>query len=79
MSAADEPLSACVRRALDGYFAQLSGHDATNLYDMVLEEIERPMFETVLRHTRGNQVKAARLLGISRSTLRKKLAVYELD
>jgi Fis family transcriptional regulator len=43
---------------------------------MVIEEVERPLIETVLDYAQGNQTQAARLLGISRSTLRKKMAHY---
>ena len=46
---------------------------------MVLAEVEQPLFETVMRHTEGNQTRAAAILGISRSTLRKKLSIYGLD
>ncbi len=70
------PLSEHVRAALDGYFARLDGHPTNDLYQMVLAEVERPLFETVLRHTGSNQTRAATLLGISRSTLRKKLTQY---
>jgi Fis family transcriptional regulator len=45
---------------------------------MVLSEVERPLLEAVLAHTGSNQSKAARVLGISRSTLRKKLIQYHL-
>ena len=72
----DEPLSECVRSAVDSYFNQLNGHAINDLYQMVLEEVERPLFESVMANTGGNQTKAAQLLGISRSTLRKKLAHY---
>lgn len=75
----NEPLSDCVRVALDQYFEHLNGHSFNNLHQMVLEEVERPMFERVMHYTGGNQSKAAKLLGISRSTLRKKLAYYDVD
>ena len=75
----DEPLSDCVRNALDSYFEQLDGHSINNLRQMVLQEVERPLFQSTLVHTGGNQSKAAQVLGISRSTLRKKLARYGID
>jgi Fis family transcriptional regulator len=68
-----EPLRNCVRSALRFYLTNMGGHDVTGLYRMVLDEVERPMIETVLEHTNGNQSQAAQILGISRSTLRKKL------
>lgn len=75
----DEPLSDCVRSAVDSYFEQLDGHSISDLYQMVLEEVERPLFESVMANTGGNQTRAAQLMGISRSTLRKKLAHYGLS
>ncbi|MGV6826072.1 MAG: DNA-binding transcriptional regulator Fis [bacterium] len=75
----DEPLSDCVRRALDNYFTQIDGHDINNLYQMVIDEVERPLFESILSYTGGNQTRAATLLGISRSTLRKKMSFYGID
>jgi len=74
-----EPLRECVRNALKDYFKQLDGHSAANMYQLVLAEIEQPLLETVMDHTSGNQTHAANILGISRSTLRKKLALYDLD
>lgn len=62
-----------VRSALQHYFEQLDGHGACNLYDLVIREVELPLLETVLEHCSHNQTKASRILGISRSTLRKKL------
>ncbi len=73
-----EPLRECVRDALEHYFAQLEGHQAGNLYEMVLSEVEQPLLETVLRHAQGNQSRAAELLGINRGTLRKKLKQYDI-
>lgn len=74
-----EPLRECVRDALSNYFTQLNGHSAANLYQMVMAEVEQPLLETIMQHTEGNQTLAAKVLGISRSTLRKKLAHYQLD
>ncbi len=74
-----QSLRCSVESALQNYFTQLGGHDPANLYNMVLEEIEVPLLNAVLRYTRGNQCKAAIVLGISRGTLRKKIHQYNLD
>ena len=65
-----------VQESLHNYFSKLGDKVANDLYDMVLAEIEEPLLESVMRYTRGNQSKAAILLGISRGTLRKKLKIY---
>lgn len=75
----NEPLRECVREALTEYFNHLNGHAPAALYDLVLQEVEQPLLSTVLQHTGGNQTKAADILGISRSTLRKKLAKYGIE
>jgi Fis family transcriptional regulator len=72
-------LAACVRDAIDGYFSDLHGHDPRELYSMVISEVERPLLESVMRQVQGNQTRAAQILGINRSTLRKKLAQYGLN
>ncbi len=74
-----EPLRECVRDALRDYFDQLNGHSASPLYQLVIREVEQPLFETVMEYTGGNQTRAASLLGISRSTLRKKLNLYHIE
>jgi len=74
-----EPLRECVREAMEHYFDQMSDHNISGLYQMVLAEVEQPLLETVMEQNRGNQSKASEMLGISRSTLRKKLALYNLD
>ena len=66
------PLRSQVQSALQDYFRQLDGHIPGNLYKLVLQEMEHPLLETVMDYTRGNQSKAAEILGINRSTLRKK-------
>ena len=75
----DAPLRDCVRRAVDSYFEQLDGHHADSLYELVLCEVELPLLQAVMSHTKGNQSRAAQVLGMSRSTLRKKLKHYAID
>ncbi len=72
------PLSVQVKTAVNHYLSQLDGIDATGLHAMVLAEVEKPLFEATLQHSGYNQTKAAQILGISRSTLRKKLELYNL-
>src|SRR5215204_526629 len=75
---AGEGLSAAVERHITDYFAAHRGAlPAAGLYDRVLREIERPLIVATLGATRGNQIKAAHLLGLNRNTLRKK--IRELD
>jgi two-component system nitrogen regulation response regulator GlnG len=52
---------------------RLGGLEQGDLYDMVLQRVEKPLITHVLRKTEGNQVRAASLLGINRNTLRKKI------
>lgn len=53
------------------YFSHLDGHGTSNLYRMVMNEVEAPLLESVMEYAGGNQTRAAAILGISRSTLRK--------
>jgi Fis family transcriptional regulator len=72
----NQPLHDSVRQALESYFSQLKDQAPDNLYDLVLAEVEVPLIEAVMEFTRGNQSRAAILLGLSRGTLRKKLKIY---
>jgi two-component system nitrogen regulation response regulator GlnG len=63
-----------VKAKLAGLLARIDGYPVHDLYDTVVARVERPLFELVLAHTGGNQVKAAEILGLNRNTLRKKLA-----
>ena len=58
--------------------AALEQGDA-GIYRALLERVERPLLETVLRRTDGNQIRAAALLGINRNTLRKKIVELEIE
>jgi two-component system, NtrC family, nitrogen regulation response regulator GlnG len=68
-------LAQIVERKLSSYFAdQPDGLPPAGLYDRVLEEVERPLIQLTLSATRGNQVRAAEILGLNRNTLRKKIS-----
>jgi len=73
------PIGACISTALDRYFKDLEGHKPKDIYEMVITEVEYPMLVAVMKYSRGNQCKASEILGINRSTLRKKLAKYGLN
>ena len=75
----NECLSSNVRKAVENYFADLDGHDATNLYDLFISQVEKPMFEVVMQVSRGNITRAAQMLGLNRGTLRSRLKKYGLD
>jgi two-component system nitrogen regulation response regulator GlnG len=67
-------LSTLVERNLAAHFAsQPGGVPAAGLYDRVLADIERPLFQLTLAATKGNQMRAAEVLGLNRNTLRKRL------
>jgi Fis family transcriptional regulator len=68
----------CVENTMSKYFAQLDGTPVTEVYQLVLSEVEAPLLEQVMRHTRNNQTKASIMLGLNRGTLRKKLKQYDL-
>ncbi len=69
-----EAVTASVRQ----YLAQLDGQHTTDVYPMVLAEIEAPLLEEIMAYTRNNQTKASIMLGLNRGTLRKKLKQYNL-
>ena len=73
------PLSGTIKSMMEDYFNDLDGHPPADLYQMVLQEIEQPLLESVLHYTRGNQSKAAIVLGLNRGTLRKKLKQYDIN
>ncbi|VFP81549.1 helix-turn-helix domain-containing protein [Buchnera aphidicola] len=70
------PLIHYIKIALKNYFLIVIEKKENNLYPMFLSEIEKPLFDIVMQYTRGNQTKAALILGINRGTLRKKLNIY---
>jgi len=72
-----DALSNQVINTVKKYLSAVGSKDANlNLYQLIVEEVEAPLFRTVMELTRYNQSKAARVLGVSRGTLRTKLKRY---
>jgi two-component system nitrogen regulation response regulator GlnG len=73
-------LSSSVERYLTRYFLEQGEHlPPAGVYDRILHEVERPLISICLAATRGNQIKAAHLLGLNRNTLRKKIRDLGLE
>jgi two-component system nitrogen regulation response regulator GlnG len=74
-----EPLAIAVERHVRGFLAaHRDGPGPSDIYDRVLAEVERPLIQLTLAATRGNQIKAASMLGLNRNTLRKKIRDLEI-
>ena len=74
-----ENLSDHIYSSLECYFNDLDGHKANGLYNLMISQVEKPMFEIVMHKTRGNITLAAQVLGINRGTLRNRLKKYDLE
>jgi Fis family transcriptional regulator, factor for inversion stimulation protein len=72
------PLRSQAEEALHSYFDTLNGQKPAHLYELVMREVEEPLFKVVMTHVDGNQSRAATILGINRGTLRKKLKEFGL-
>jgi len=68
-----------ISRKLRNSLSQMNLQEMDSLYEMVLHQMERPLIDIILEKTRGNQVKAAEILGINRNTLRKKIQILDID
>ena len=71
-------LKESTENALKEYFKTLNGNAPNGLYKLVINEVELPLIQAVMNFTNKNQSQAADILGINRSTLRKKLKLFEL-
>ena len=67
-----------VSQSMSKYFEQLDGENPSDIYNMVLKEVELPLLEIVMKHCDDNQTKASKILGINRGTLRTKLKDHNL-
>lgn len=73
-----QSLRESVSTAVRSYLDELDGQLSTDVYQMVLAEVEAPLLEEIMAYTRNNQTKASIMLGLNRGTLRKKLKQYKL-
>jgi Fis family transcriptional regulator len=73
------PLRSQAEEALQSYFETLNGHKPAHLYELVMRQVEEPLFKVVMSHVQGNQSRAATILGINRGTLRKKLKEFGIN
>ena len=71
-------LDEAVRLSLDKYFTDLGDTEPTDLYDMVLNCVVRPLLAIDMQRVDNNQSRAALMLGMTRNTLRKKLLAHKL-
>ncbi len=72
-------LEAFIEERLNRFIKKLNGAKGANFYNMIISEIEKPLISLALKETKGNQLKAANLLGINRNTLRKKISELKLS
>ena len=75
-----KPLKDAVRKAMSRYFNQLDQKNTPiDVYQLVLNEVEPPLLRSVMQFSNNNQSKAAKILGINRTTLRTKLKKYNIE
>ena len=74
-----DSLNTCVHKAVNQYFDDLNGEKPSNLYSMVINEIEKPFLSVMMDRVGGNQTRASEVLGINRNTLRKKLKQHSIS
>lgn len=75
-STQEKTLSESVERTVSGYLDAMQGQEVEDLYELVLSEIEAPLLESVMKVAGDNQSLTAKILGLNRGTLRKKLKKY---
>ncbi len=73
-----ESIQEVVQKSLEDYFDDLGEQLPSNIYDMMVQTVEKPILSVVMERAAGNQSHAAEMLGINRNTLRKKLQQHGL-
>ena len=72
------PLKESAAEAIAHFLSTLDGEGCSELYDMVIHQVEEPLLRAVMEYTQQNQSSAATMLGLNRGTLRKKLRQHGL-
>ncbi len=75
----DVSLASYVEQKIGDFVRAMNMGSGKNLYPTLMRAVERPLIEMALRETHGNQIKAARLLGLNRNTLRKKITEFDIS
>ncbi len=73
-----ESIQEVIQKSLEDYFNDLGEQTPSNIYNMMVQTVEKPILATVMQRAAGNQSQAAEMLGINRNTLRKKLQQHGL-
>lgn len=68
-----------VREAMEKYFSDLDGHEPSDLHELIMSQVEKPLIESVIDNSRGNLTRAAQVLGLNRGTLRNRMQKYGLE
>jgi len=68
----------CIRDSVETYFRDLRGTEPHSMHEMVMNAVEKPLLDAVMKQAAGNQSKAAEWLGINRNTLHRKLVEHKL-
>ena len=74
----DSTLRDAAARVVRRYLLDLNGTQCTDLYNLMLRQVEKPVLEEALLHCAGNLTRTAELLGMNRATLRKKLDEHSI-
>ncbi|UJP05515.1 MAG: Fis family transcriptional regulator [Nitrosomonas sp.] len=74
----ENEIASCIRKAILDYLDDLDGEKPTQIYNMVISSVEKPLIEITMQYTNGNQTQAAEVLGINRNTLRQKIKLYQI-
>ncbi len=77
--AAESNFSELLEKRLADFVKKISASEGKNLYDLLIQEVEKPLIKLVLDETKGNQVQASQLLGMHRNTLRKKMKELQIS
>ncbi|MBT4963289.1 MAG: Fis family transcriptional regulator [Francisellaceae bacterium] len=72
------PIAESITQSMSEYFQHLEGTEVNNIYELVLREVEKPLIKSIMNFANGNQSQAAKWLGLSRNTLRKLIAKYNI-
>lgn len=73
------PLRSQVRKTIRQFLQDMGGTEPEHVYRKLLDEVEPPLIEEVLAYTKGNQSRAARILGMTRNTLRSRIRRYDIS